>query len=89
MPPERRDTAATFDVRDHDVCCSVSLHPEFAIDALCWRVEAVCFFDDEFYRCGRVIGSGFQEFVLNGRDIAFSTGMELPQHIGNQGGICE
>lgn len=29
------------------------------------------------------------EFVLNGRDIAFSTGMELPQQIGNQGGNCE
>ena len=72
--PERRDTVALFDVRDHDVCRSLALHPEFAIDALCWRVEAECFFDDEFHRYGCVVGSGFQEFVLNGRDIAFSTG---------------
>ena len=58
-------TVALLDVRDHDVCCSLALDPEFAIDALCGGVEAERFFDDEFHRYGRVAGSGFQ--LVSGR----------------------
>ena len=38
---------ALFDVRNHDVCRSLALHLDFAIDALCGGAEAECFFDDE------------------------------------------
>ena len=40
---------------------------------------------------GQDLPTGFwgAEFVRNGRAIAFSMGMELPEDIGNQGSNCE
>ena len=70
------DTVALFDVRDHDVCRSLALHPEFAIDALCGGVEAERFFNDEFHRYGCVTGSGFQ--LVTGRVLKKPNQLKLP-----------